>query len=116
LSRACVSSRFTPWVGENAIDIVGFDFGPLVDATRAGEAGAGPEPRIAPALRPAFRVRVQKHWQGENVDAGPHAEFLDDLARGLIERDVFRTLLGPSHPTHGTHFHFDMAPWSYVRL
>jgi hypothetical protein len=29
---------------------------------------------------------------------------------------VFRTLLGPAHPDHADHFHFDMAPHPYVNL
>jgi len=45
-----------------------------------------------------------------------HAEFLEALTSELDRRDVFRTLLGPGHPAHRTHFHFDMAPYSYVQL
>jgi hypothetical protein len=34
----------------------------------------------------------------------------------LLSRQVFRTLLGPAHPDHADHFHFDMAPHPYVNL
>lgn len=82
----------------NALDITGFQF---------------------PALgaEPAFEVRVDQHWNasGDAVRAR-HARFLRALTDALLARDVFRTLLGPSHPDHADHFHFDMAPEYYVNL
>jgi hypothetical protein len=82
----------------NAIDITGFDFAPS-------------------ALRAGFQVRVDRHWQAKgDATSTQHAYFLDQLTRELVERETFRTLLGPAHPDHSDHFHFDMAPWSYVHL
>lgn len=82
----------------NAIDITGFRF--------AAGAG-GPEG--------AFEVRVDQHWKATG-DERVHARFLDALTQALLARDVFRTLLGPAHPDHADHFHFDMAPNYYVDL
>lgn len=80
----------------NAIDISGFRFG-------------SPDPEAA------FEVRVDRHWKASGSDAR-HARFLRALTQALIARDVFRTLLGPAHPDHADHFHFDMAPHYYVDL
>jgi hypothetical protein len=82
----------------NAIDITAFRF----DADGA---------------QPAFEVRVDKHWKADGDDTiERHARFLQALTQALIARDVFRTLLGPAHPDHHDHFHFDMAPHHYVHL
>jgi hypothetical protein len=85
----------------NAIDITGFRF-------------------AAPAGAPAaddFEVRVDQHWKASgDAEQVRHARFLDALTQALLARDVFRTLLGPSHPDHADHFHFDMAPSHYVDL
>jgi hypothetical protein len=98
----------------NAIDVVGFDFAPLRKSSDAGLDGGAPE--VPAALRGTLRVRVEKHWKAESGAAAVlHAHFLDELVRVLAERGVFRSILGPSHPTHQTHFHLDMAPWTYVR-
>jgi pimeloyl-ACP methyl ester carboxylesterase len=46
-----------------------------------------------------------------------HARFLRKLTDSLLERkDVFRGMIGPADPGHADHFHFDVAPWRYVRL
>jgi len=84
----------------NAIDITAFRF----DADPAtGEA--------------AFDVRIDRHWNASgDALAERHARFLRKLTQTLIERNVFRTLLGPAHPDHRDHFHFDMAPHHYVSL
>jgi hypothetical protein len=93
----------------NAIDVVGFDFGPLEKNADAGLVA------LPPALQAKFRVRVDGHWRAETGESAIlHARFLDELVRIVVEREIFRSVLGPSHPTHGTHFHFDMAPWSHV--
>lgn len=82
----------------NAIDITAFRF----DAV---------------ASTPAFEVRVDKHWKARgDAIVERHARFLQALTQALIARDVFRTLLGPAHPDHHDHFHFDMAPHHYVHL
>ena len=94
----------------NAIDITGFEFAPT----------AFPPPAWAPApsaLLAGFQVRVDRHWKATgDTSSVTHAYFLDQLTRELVGRGVFRTLLGPAHPDHSDHFHFDMAPWSYVHL
>ena len=68
-------------------------------------------------VQPGFEVRVDKHWKADGDDTVErHARFLQALTQALIARDVFRTLLGPAHPDHHDHFHFDMAPHHYVHL
>ncbi|MEO8183488.1 MAG: extensin family protein [Deltaproteobacteria bacterium] len=96
----------------NAIDILGFDFGP---AKRRAPLPAG----LAKALRRSFQVRVARHWHEAASDpvATLHATFLRTLAARLEERgDVFRVMIGPSHRDHADHFHFDMSPWHYVNF
>jgi hypothetical protein len=90
----------------NAIDISSFQFAPSTDW-----------PAVATPLPGAFEIRIDRHWKAKGDPALQlHARFLDQLTRVLIERRVFRTLLGPSHPDHADHFHFDMAPESYIDL
>ena len=88
----------------NAIDITGFRFPPVPGSwLHAAEDG--------------FEVRVDQHWHARwGWTERRHARFLEELTRTLIERDVFRTLLGPAHPDHKDHFHFDMAPGRFVDL
>jgi extensin-like protein len=62
-----------------------------------------------------LEVRVDRHWKAHGDDER-HARFLQALTETLIERGVFRTLLGPAHADHSDHFHFDMAPHAYVDL
>lgn len=82
----------------NAIDITAFRFD-------------------ADGKQPGFEVRVDKHWKADgDATVERHARFLQALTQALIARDVFRTLLGPAHPDHHDHFHFDMAPHHYVHL
>lgn len=90
----------------NAIDVAGFVFDESADW-----------PDTPAPLPGAFEVRVERHWQNKGDPAlDRHARFLEALTRELLERGVFRTMLGPSHRDHADHFHFDMAPWDYVRL
>jgi len=94
----------------NAIDVAGFEFGPL-SRTAARQS---PLPK---ALRRSFTVRMKDHWTAETGDAALHARFLRTLADRLIERrDIFRVLLGPAYPGHHDHFHFDCAPWRLVSV
>jgi hypothetical protein len=95
----------------NAIDVAGFDFGPL-------PKGAEVDPALPKALRGAFQVRVERHWdRSGSPSAELHARFLRALTTRLIERrDVFRGFVGPSDPSHANHLHLDVAPWRYVRL
>jgi hypothetical protein len=84
----------------NAIDITGFRFDP---DPATGEA--------------AFDVRIDRHWKAKgDALVERHARFLRSLTQALLDRNVFRTLLGPAHPDHKDHFHFDMAPHHYVEL
>jgi hypothetical protein len=107
----------------NAIDITGFEFAPTPFAPTLG-ATPFALPVALPAWAPAplellggFQVRVDRHWKATaDATSARHAYFLDQLTRELIQRDIFRTLLGPAHPDHADHFHFDMAPWTYVHL
>lgn len=102
------------WLSEhglgNAIDVAGFDFGPL-------PKGAVLPARLDKTFKNGFEVRVQSHWKARTGHAAVHARFLKTLARRLIARpDVFRVLLGPGYPGHGNHFHFDMAPFRLVQI
>lgn len=80
----------------NAIDITAFRFDE--------PAGKG------------FEVRVDRDWKARDPARAANARFLNELTRALIARGVFRTLLGPAHPDHQDHFHFDMAKTTYVDL
>lgn len=90
------SRRLSEHALGNAIDIRGFRF-----AAHDGE--------------PPFEVLVERHWHDSGGDPR-HRRFLHALTETLVQRDVFRTLLGPAHPDHGDHFHFDVAPHPYVKL
>jgi hypothetical protein len=95
----------------NAIDIIGFDFGP---ATKDQPVST----ELPRQLRGAFQVRVARHWSDRGgATSATHSRFLRELAERLAERDdIFRILIGPSHRGHSDHFHFDMSPWRYVHL
>jgi hypothetical protein len=83
----------------NAIDVTGFRF--AADAS-------GSE---------AFELSIDRHWNAQDgTDEERHERFLRALTQALLARDVFRTLLGPSHRDHADHFHFDMAPHPFVNL
>jgi len=97
----------------NAVDVAGFEFGPLPRA----EQKHSPLPR---ALRRAFKVSVLEHWGGEQPDGSAkalHQRFLHALTAALEARpEVFRVMLGPAYPGHANHFHFDCAPYRLVVL
>jgi hypothetical protein len=94
----------------NAIDIRGFRFG-AEEATKASKATKNGAKAVT------FDVLVAKHWKARGDAAQRRAaRFLQELTEALLERDVFRTLLGPAHRDHDDHFHFDMAPTHYVNL
>lgn len=94
----------------NAIDVAGFDFGPLPKGSKL--------PAGLPArFRYPLQVRVERHWSAKAGDAAVHSRFLHALARRLIaRRDVFRVLLGPGYPGHANHFHFDMSTFRMVQI
>jgi Extensin-like protein C-terminus len=93
----------------NAIDVRGFAFPPA--ALPLGDDS------LPVALQGAFEVHVGDHWRatGDAVTRR-HARFLRELTDELVSRHTFRTLLGPAHPDHADHFHFDMARDDYVDL
>jgi hypothetical protein len=95
----------------NAIDVVGFDFGPLVK-------GQTLDPSLPKQLRHPFQVRVARHWENtKNPVNETHARFLRTVVDRLLDRDdVFRGVIGPGHRGHSDHFHFDMSPWRFVRM
>jgi len=94
----------------NAIDIAGFDFGPL-------PKGASLPEGLTKAFKNGFEVRVLSHWGKKTGHAAVHARYLKTLAERLIARkDIFRVLLGPGYPGHNNHFHFDIAPYRMVQI
>lgn len=97
----------------NALDLVGFDFGP---ASKSQPLLAGlPKP-----LKWSFQVRVARDWRpanGASPSSALHARFLALLTERLREReDIFRCMFGPGHGGHDDHLHLDAAPWRYVDL
>jgi hypothetical protein len=106
--------RFPDWVSEhalgNAIDLAGFDFGPLPRSERVPDG-------LPAGLRRAFSVRIDAHWNATRGVAAVHARFLRTLAARLIERpDLFRCVLGPAYPGHHDHLHLDFAPYRVVEV
>jgi hypothetical protein len=104
------SRRMSEHALANAIDITAFDF-PAAYAV-------GPDRSVTNlALAGELEVRVDRHWKAKGDPlVERHARFLSELTDELIARRIFRTLLGPAHPDHKDHFHFDMAPHDYVKL
>ena len=85
----------------NAIDFVGFDFARL-------EMGGKLPEGTHEAFRKYFSVRVGRDWRPQPGIASIHSRFLRTLMRRLVARqDIFRSILGASHPGHRYHFHFD---------
>jgi hypothetical protein len=105
--------RHAYWASEhafgNALDLAGFEFGPL---PRGAPAPQG----LAKPLHRGFAVRVDRHWDGSGNDAAKSA-FLHALAERLMERpDVFRSLVGPGFAGHDNHFHLAHPPYRLVRI
>ena len=91
----------------NAIDLQGFDFGPL---PRKAQAPA----ELPRSMRRAFSVRVINHWAPKRARDAYHARFLHGLTEALRQRpDIFRGIVGPPRPRHHDHLHLDAAPWRY---
>jgi len=111
---ACRPMRIrTHWISEhafgNAIDVAGFEFGPLTPKARKTST-------LAPSLKRAFSVRVDKHWNGSEQNAAQRA-FLHALADALIARpDIFRAFVGPGFPKHENHFHLANPPYRMVKV
>ncbi len=108
-ARLCRRTRqqheyFSEHAFGNALDFVGFDFAKL-GGDQTLPAGTHR------AFRSDFGVRVGRDWKPQPGIAGVHSRFLRTLMQRLIARtDIFRVLLGASHPGHRFHFHFDCAP------
>lgn len=95
----------------NAIDVIGFDFGP---APRKQWRPVKVSKELPRRLRWRFRVRIGAHWAASRGAAAIHSRFLRTLAERLKkEPDLFRVMLGPRHPGHRNHFHLDAGPWHY---
>ena len=94
----------------NAIDVSGFEFGPYV-APDAADAGAQVLP--PPSLRRVFTASVARHYYPKAQHVDVHARFFRRLLEELEARRVFRSIIGPGHPGHDDHLHFDYAPWSF---
>ena len=94
----------------NAIDVEGFEFGPLP------KVGKAERDRIPVNVRGRFTVLIQRHWQGGTGARATHQHFLQELILRLIERDVFRVYLGPNYPGHQNHFHLDMSNFRMVDI
>ncbi len=92
----------------NAIDVLGFELGPL------------PRGAVAPAdmprhMRRGTSVRVRLHWSPRTERDAYHARFLHALTESVRARpDIFRGIVGPPRPRHHDHLHFDAAPWRYA--
>jgi len=96
----------------NAIDVTGFHFPALPVTSSRGDALPKP-------LRAAFTVTVFRDYEpparATEVSA-LHQHFFGKLRQALRESDLFRGVIGPPDPEHRTHFHLDMAPWTYRRI
>lgn len=91
----------------NAIDVIGFELGPLP----RGAAAPAEMPRH---MRRAVSLRVGLHWSPRSERDAYHARFLHTLTESLRDRpDIFRGIVGPPRPRHHDHLHFDAAPWRY---
>jgi hypothetical protein len=97
----------------NALDLVGFDFGPASKAQPLAEG-------LPKQLRSSFQVRVARHSRpapASGAAGAVHARFLATLTERLRQRDdIFRSMFGPGHGGHDDHLHLDAAPWRYVDL
>lgn len=111
----CRSTRRRSWVVSehalgNALDLVGFDFGP---ATKEAPLPA----ELSRSLRQPFQVRIARHFNAEHGVGATHARFLRLLTDRLRERkDIFRSMFGPAHGGHDDHLHLDAAPYRYIDL
>jgi len=106
------SHRISEHALGNALDLIGFDFGP---ATKAAPVPA----HLPRSLRAPFQVSIARHWAPRTASdtAAVHARFLETLTDRLrTRRDIFRSMFGPGHGGHDDHLHLDVSPWRYVDL
>jgi len=93
----------------NGIDVSGFRFGPAPREARED---------LPRRLWWRTTVSVLDHWDAAEDETKDESDvlksrFLRELTRRLAEEDVFRGMLGPAHPRHRNHFHFDHGPRRY---
>ena len=93
----------------NALDISRFYFA----SQKPGETSPAHLPQ---KLKSAFVVQMYSHWNQSRSNGGLHQKFLHTIAKRMIERDLFRVMLGPAFPNHKDHFHLDMAPYRLVSI
>jgi hypothetical protein len=95
----------------NALDVAGFDFARLPKGEMLPES-------VPKALKRPFKVRMLSHWsaKGKGGVRALHERFLQTLAKRMIERKLFRVILGPSYPGHKNHLHIDQAPYELVEV
>lgn len=89
----------------NAIDIAEFRF----------DAAPRDKRKEARDFPGAFRVNVERHWEGEEGKNRTHSVFLKTLVNELRNDDVFRGMIVPPARGHKNHLHLDMGRWSYLR-
>ena len=94
----------------NAIDVYGFQFGPLQNGQTLPQG-------LPQQFRRAFNVSLLKDWNATSAAGAYRSKFLKELAKNLIARDnIFNVLLGPAYPGHKNHFHFDCANYTLVSI
>ncbi len=94
----------------NALDVYGFQFGPL-------ESGQTLPAGLPGQFRRPFNVSLLKDWNATSTAGAYRSTFLKELAKSLIARDdIFSVLLGPAYPGHKNHFHFDCANYALVSI
>jgi hypothetical protein len=103
--------RYSEHALGNALDVVSFGYESAASPAQPPVGWYSPD-----RTRTSFRVDVARHWHPTSASEGAQGRFLRDLIDALLERDVFRSVLGPGAPGHDSHFHFDMAPWGYVDI
>lgn len=101
------SSRISEHALGNALDLKGFEFGPLPRGETLPDG-------LHRRMRWRFAVTVTEHWDPRRERDQIHADFLHRLVDSLATRpDIFRGIVGPPRPRHHDHIHLDVAPWRY---
>jgi hypothetical protein len=59
-------------------------------------------------------ITVRDHWHTAEGADPVHARFFRTLVVRVIERGLFRGIIGPPDPDHMDHLHFDQGPSSFV--
>jgi hypothetical protein len=101
------SSRLSEHALGNALDLSGFEW-----QRAAGTKSGNDIPRSA--FERPFSVSILRHWSTTEPEEQIHRAFLRALADRLIDRDLFRGVIGPGREGHANHLHLDYAPWTYT--